>query len=104
MLKLETLLLPLKTHRYSIHFSTPLRKSTLKIYRRYIIIFFSRKVLYSLIKITKQEYENEIASSGFKCRNPISHSGKNNKYYYIVETDYENYLRFIKNKNRLGDK
>ena len=75
-----------------------------KIYRRYIIIFFSRKVLYSLIKITKQEYENAIASSGFKCRNPISHSGKNNKYYYIVETDYENYLRFIKNKNRLGDK
>lgn len=49
-------------------------------------------MLYSLIKITKQEYENEIASSGFKCRNPISHSGKNNKYYYIVETEYENYL------------
>jgi len=57
-----------------------------------------------LIKITKQEYEQGIKASGFKCRNPISRSGKGNKYYYIVETDYENYLRFIKNKNRLGAK
>nr|DAN40634.1 MAG TPA: Triabin [Caudoviricetes sp.] len=57
-----------------------------------------------MIKITKQEYEQGIKVSGFKCRNPISHSGKNNKYYYIVETDYENYQKFIKNKNRLGAK
>lgn len=57
-----------------------------------------------MVKITKLEYENEILKSGFKCRYPISKSGAKNKYYYIVDEDYSNYLKYKKNKDILGVK
>lgn len=57
-----------------------------------------------MVKITKQEYEHDIVGSGFKCRYPIQRSGKGNKYYYLVDNDYENYLKYISNRKKLRPK
>ena len=57
-----------------------------------------------MVKITKEEYKNKILKSGFICKDPIARSGKRNKYYYLTENDYNDFLSFVKNNNILGVK
>ena len=57
-----------------------------------------------LVKITKEEYKDKILKSGFVCKDPIAKSGKRNKYYYLTENDYNDFLSFVKNNNILGVK
>lgn len=57
-----------------------------------------------MVKITKEEYKDKILKSGFVCKDPIAKSGKRNKYYYLTENDYNNFLSFVKNNNILGVK
>lgn len=57
-----------------------------------------------MVKITKEEYKDKILKSGFVCKDPIAKSGKRNKYYYLTENDYNDFLSFVKNNNILGVK
>ena len=57
-----------------------------------------------MVKISRTQYENEILGIGFKCKFNPAKSGKKNKYYYIVDSDYENYLKYAQNKNKKEDK
>ena len=57
-----------------------------------------------MVKITKEEYKNKILKSGFLCKDPIARSGKRNKYYYLTENDYYDFLNFVKNNIFLGVK
>lgn len=57
-----------------------------------------------MVKITKEEYKNKILKSGFICKDPIARSGKRNKYYYLTENDYYDFLNFVKNNIFLGVK
>lgn len=57
-----------------------------------------------MVKLTKQEYEQDIAASGFKLRYPVQRSGKNNKYYYLVDSDYENYQKYVSCRKKLRKK
>lgn len=56
-----------------------------------------------MIKITKGEYE-AMVKSGFKCHYPVQRSGKGNKYYYLVDNDYDNYQRYQDNRKRFANK
>lgn len=57
-----------------------------------------------MIKVSKNEWIDEISKSGFRFKYPVARSGKKGKYRYIVEEDYNNYIRYMKNKNRTGEK
>lgn len=49
-------------------------------------------------ELNKNEWK-KIQSDGFKPRNSV-YKTSHGRYYYMVETDYDNYLKFMANKNR----
>lgn len=54
-----------------------------------------------MIQVSRKDYK-EMVKSGFRFRYPTTKTA-HNRYRYVVDNDYEAYLKFLENKNKGGN-